>query len=405
MATFLKVELAKTGTFNASTGKVTFTLEDFNEAERAYLALRKSFDAPIKLGHDDDQEFLQEDGLPSAGWLRNIHRSGNKLIADLVDVPEKIAALVRSGLLRKRSIEAVRNFEAEGKRWPFVITGLAFLGADLPAVTGLADIASLYASLGLEEQEVDDEATAIYVYQSKQIKAAEAASEGDPTMNEKLMKLARTMLKLAADADLSAVLAALKLEAGADEDAVYAALGSYSPPEPDPTADELAAAAAEKAKAEAAAAAVLASKSDVEKLRIEVVELQTARDTDHAETRVDEAILAGRFAPATREHMIKLALDSPEAFASMVEAAPKGTVIPKGEEGTSGGSETEDEILEEFKPTADAREFLKGEGLSEDAYVTERIRAAGKEIPKALAERNAKVAEERIKAAREAITV
>lgn len=398
---FLKVELARTGTFEASTGQVTFTRDDWDEAVRASVALRESLDPPIKLGHAEDQLFLQEDGLPSAGFVRNLRRDGDTLVADLIDVPDQVAALVKSGRLAKRSIEAVRNLEIAGKRWPFVLTGLAFLGADLPAVSGLADIAKLYASSGLTEIAVEAGETAVYVYQTKQIRAAGTPGEreGDPTMNEKLLKLARTMLKLAEGATESEVLTALKLEAAADEDAVYAALGSYKAPDPDPTAEELAAAKATKEKAEAEAAAVLASKSDLEKLRLEMVELKTERGAERAAVTVDGAIKAGKFAPAAREQMIKLAADSPAAFEEMVEAAPEGTVIPQDEKGSSSDGGTEVEILAEFKLSDTERTFCELEGLDQDAFIAERIRAAGKTVPEKLAAKLAKAGEERIKAA------
>jgi len=123
--TFKGVEIARTGTFHAQTGDVTFTRADFDNAEKAYNALKDKHRAVIKLGHDEHQKLLQEDGYPNAGFLENIRRQGDKLLADLVDVPGVIADLIKANRYNARSLEAMRNFEVDGKKWPFVITGLA----------------------------------------------------------------------------------------------------------------------------------------------------------------------------------------------------------------------------------------------------------------------------------------
>ena len=52
----LNVEIAKTGTFNASTGKVTFTRKDFDDMEAASKELMGKVDFPLKLGHNEGQE-------------------------------------------------------------------------------------------------------------------------------------------------------------------------------------------------------------------------------------------------------------------------------------------------------------------------------------------------------------
>ena len=147
--TFKGVEIARTGTFEAQSGRVKFSGQDFDNAEEAYKELGEKHHAIIKLGHDEHQKLLQEDGYPNAGFLENIRRSGNKLLADLVDVPEAVAELIEAGRYRARSLEAMRQFEVDGKKWPFVITGLALLGADLPAIDSLEDVATVYASQGL----------------------------------------------------------------------------------------------------------------------------------------------------------------------------------------------------------------------------------------------------------------
>lgn len=414
MADFIGVELARTGTFDASTGKLTLTVRDFDEAERAYKALRGKFDPPIKLGHDDDQKFVQEDGLPSAGWVRNVRRQGNFLLGDYFNVPDKIAALMKSGRMAKRSIEAVRNYEIEGKRWPFVITGLALLGADLPAVTGLADIAKLYASAGIEQEPAVEDSTPVYVFAQDKIKAKrgpETDPEGDHTMNEKLLKLARKMLKLDDSADEAAIRDALKVATDADEDAIFAALHDLPVEKPEPTAEEAAAAKAAADKAEEERLAAAANESDVVKLRAEIeaerkarLEGETARVLAAAEADVESAILAGKFKPAIRASMVSMAVGTPEAFAELVKATADHSAVPEGESG-HGGDDNEETILAEHGLTTYEKAFIESEELDPDSFLAAKLTNLGKPIPKKMAERIEAKSAERIKAAREAVQV
>lgn len=179
--TFRNVEIARTGTFEAVTGKLTLTTGDFDEAERAYKELKTNHHAIIKLGHDEDQRLLQEDGYPNAGFVENIHRSGDRLLADLVGVPSTIAELIKSGRYRARSLEAMRNLEVDGKKWPFVITGLALLGAELPAVDSLKDVQAVYA-----EKDIDFPEGAIIVMMTvgQPIKAKAVPSHKPPVAED-----------------------------------------------------------------------------------------------------------------------------------------------------------------------------------------------------------------------------
>lgn len=126
-----------------------FTAEDLDEIATAYAATAEVLRPPVKLGHTDQQKLLQADGLPAAGWLSNIRRDGEKLLADLRAVPKRIADLIDVGAYRNRSIELNDDFEVGGKKYPLVATGLALLGVDIPAVETLADITALYASRAL----------------------------------------------------------------------------------------------------------------------------------------------------------------------------------------------------------------------------------------------------------------
>lgn len=129
------------------------TVADLESAAASFQALRGRVNAPVKLGHNDGQAILKDagfvgsDGKPAAGWLDNLRVVGSTLLADLRNVPAKVAALIHAGAYRARSIEFWRNWTdtETGTVHPFVVNGLALLGADQPAVKSLDDIVNLYA--------------------------------------------------------------------------------------------------------------------------------------------------------------------------------------------------------------------------------------------------------------------
>lgn len=141
---FPDVRIFEAGTWVGMSGKeTTYTLDDLEQIARDFNALEKqnAIEAPVKLGHDDGQPLLKTDGLPAAGWLSNYRVKGKFLLADLKQVPKKIAQLIRAGGYRRVSAEIVRNFKsATGKVCPMMIEGLALLGEKHPAVGNLGDI-------------------------------------------------------------------------------------------------------------------------------------------------------------------------------------------------------------------------------------------------------------------------
>lgn len=135
-----------------------FTTDDLDKFAASY---RPDFLAPVKLGHTENQKLLQDDGLPAAGWLKNIRRVGEKLMADLSQVPEKIADLIAAGAYKNRSIELHAD----------QVTGLALLGADLPAVENLSDIMSWYS------REFQPDEDRIIVFSAPQFESIETRIE------------------------------------------------------------------------------------------------------------------------------------------------------------------------------------------------------------------------------------
>jgi len=141
----LGVEVLSTGTFHGRGSPPegdTYTeadLDNIVEAAAALPLLR-----PAKLGHGE-QVWAQAEGGPAVGWLENVRRVGNKLLADVRKVPGKVADLIEAGAWRPRSPELYFNYtDQNGKVWPRVLRGLAFLGEEPPACNTLDDIIALY---------------------------------------------------------------------------------------------------------------------------------------------------------------------------------------------------------------------------------------------------------------------
>jgi len=147
------VQLMRTGTWDASTGRIKVTPDDL-AAIVAAAADRVVDRAPIKIGHRDDRfqgpdgEPPAREGEPAYGWVENLRLAdgGNTLIGDLVGIPGKLAAIIPAAF-RRRSVEIAYGLRTvAGKVYRAVLTGLALLGQSAPAVKGLDDVLALYSA-------------------------------------------------------------------------------------------------------------------------------------------------------------------------------------------------------------------------------------------------------------------
>lgn len=137
------VEVFAVGTWNNQ----KFITEDLQliATNTMKLLLDNNHKPPLKLGHDPEQAFWakgepilgQYDGDPALGWISNLRMSGDKILADFVDVPEVVVNAIEKGLYKTVSIE-LRYIDYVG----YIITAVALLGADLPAVKSLDDLQS-----------------------------------------------------------------------------------------------------------------------------------------------------------------------------------------------------------------------------------------------------------------------
>lgn len=141
------VEIFSVGEWNGD----KYSQKDLDEMVKAFDETASTFRPPLKLGHTDNQTLLQQDGLPAAGWIGKLYTEGGKLLADFIDIPNKIYDLLAKGAYKKVSAEIFWNAQINGTKYSRMLAGVALLGADLPAVTNLKDILALYSHLNPEK--------------------------------------------------------------------------------------------------------------------------------------------------------------------------------------------------------------------------------------------------------------
>ena len=162
-----------------------YTAKDLNDMVSAFKALSGRVDPPVKIGHTSDEfnknlalkmgiepELIKGEagnGVMAFGWVDNLRVSGGVIYADLTDVPEPVADLIESKSYKQVSAEVMFDYQDKGKTYPKVLTGLALLGAELPAVkeTGL-------------------ETAAVYMVAAKPDSVIEFALEAEPVTYEQL---------------------------------------------------------------------------------------------------------------------------------------------------------------------------------------------------------------------------
>lgn len=115
-----------------------YSIADLEAIAQANRELESELRPPAKIGHAT--------GGPRVGTLANLRVAGDKLIADVRNVPRRFGDLVRARAYDGRSVEMARfTSQRTGRRYDRVVSALAWLGDTLPAVRTLDDVVALYA--------------------------------------------------------------------------------------------------------------------------------------------------------------------------------------------------------------------------------------------------------------------
>jgi len=140
------VEIFSAGTWNGD----KYTNKDLDEMVNAFNETSESIRPFLKLGHSDKQALLESEGLPAAGWVGKIYRNGSKLMADFIDIPNKIYELIENKAYRKVSVEIYSGVKIKDKNYNLLIGAIALLGAETPGVMNLSDILSRFGLKGYD---------------------------------------------------------------------------------------------------------------------------------------------------------------------------------------------------------------------------------------------------------------
>jgi hypothetical protein len=136
------LEIFQTGTWNGD----VYTERDLDDMVRAFGKV--GFQPTIKAGHENGQEnkavARRAFGEPALGSISRIWRSGQKLLADVTGIPKRFGDLIEAGSYKRVSAEIYWNYKSGEKVYPRVLKALSFLGGDIPALTSLTAIESLF---------------------------------------------------------------------------------------------------------------------------------------------------------------------------------------------------------------------------------------------------------------------
>lgn len=130
----LDAEVFAVGKWNG----MEFSQADLQSMVSAFESLREYLKAPLKFGHNDDQPMT--DGQPALGWVDKLWVEGSKLMARFKDMPKIVYDAIKAKRYGKVSIELDIDVDHKGKNYPYVLSGVALLGADIPAVSVLKDL-------------------------------------------------------------------------------------------------------------------------------------------------------------------------------------------------------------------------------------------------------------------------
>jgi hypothetical protein len=118
-------------------------VENFGRGER---------EVPLVIGHN----CWGGDEKPALGWVSELMRSGDRLLARAKDLKEELKEAVNSRTYPKRSVEIYDNLDGKG----VTLSAVAFLGGSQPAVAGMADF-QFSAANGLRFFALDNDVPAV----------------------------------------------------------------------------------------------------------------------------------------------------------------------------------------------------------------------------------------------------
>lgn len=163
-----------------------YSTQDLDDIIQAYTQL--DYVPVIKAGHGEDKP-----GMPALGYVRNLRRAGEKLVADFTDMPQVVYDAIRAKRYNTVSSEVWWNLQRGANSFRRALKAVALLGAEIPAVAGLKPLHEMFSA----QAEVKyGEATHV----ASSIDAAiHLHSTEDSTMTEAEKKLAEAQAQIEAE--------------------------------------------------------------------------------------------------------------------------------------------------------------------------------------------------------------
>lgn len=189
------VEIIKVGQWNASTGRVNVTSAVLDQLVANFGTINQvaGYGVPGKLGHSNAV------GAPAYGWMSDLARVGDTLVADFSDVPPEIVDAIAKRRYNSVSVEIYPKVAFDGKNFENVLGGVAFLGAEWPAVKGLKPLSA--SKFSEDEQKLELTLTEEPHVANEEIKFTQATADALVLAAETRLKSEHTVaLKAATDA-------------------------------------------------------------------------------------------------------------------------------------------------------------------------------------------------------------
>lgn len=133
------VEIFRSGTWNGD----KYSNKDLDDIVAA--TTKVGFKPPVKLGHSS------KPGEPAYGWVKGVRREGDKLIADLINVPDKIMEAIKNRRFDSVSSEIFWNLKRNGETFRRALKAVALLGSDIPGVSNLKPLREVVTSIDSSE--------------------------------------------------------------------------------------------------------------------------------------------------------------------------------------------------------------------------------------------------------------
>ena len=132
----VEAEIFAPGTWNKT---CKFAVQDLHDIAATFEALGDNHHVPLKFGHNEKQPMT--DGYPALGWVSKVWvNDQDKLMARFDSVPTVVKKAFDAKLYRHVSVELDVDVEHRGKKYKYVLSAVALLGADIPAVNTLNDL-------------------------------------------------------------------------------------------------------------------------------------------------------------------------------------------------------------------------------------------------------------------------